>query len=243
MGKSERTVRQWRSDFLVNREILQYKQGHYQRKGAKSLTRKSISVHQIKVSLILQLVPGWMKSYYPWAWISMKNFKSQFVHPLPWCLHRSFVSKQRRLLWWDDVVQYPENDNWSGISSSWSSPNSRSIPMWCSVTWKNSDNIPWWINFQCKWWSVYNSGVWKVKECYAPKARALEDFIDERNGLQRMRNMHRPINATLQLRKGQWIILWWKSRGLLIYDANEQCCENCWNKVPSCWQLENNLDF
>ena len=33
MGKSERTIRQWRSDFLANGEILQNKQGRYQRQG------------------------------------------------------------------------------------------------------------------------------------------------------------------------------------------------------------------
>ena len=33
MGKSERTIRQWRTDFLANGEIIQNKQGRYQRQG------------------------------------------------------------------------------------------------------------------------------------------------------------------------------------------------------------------
>lgn len=33
MGRSDRTIRQWRSDFMINGEILDNKQGTYQRKG------------------------------------------------------------------------------------------------------------------------------------------------------------------------------------------------------------------
>ena len=63
MGTSERTIRQWRSNFLANGEILQNKQGRYQRQGilwsSEELNKKASEYIRANanVSLILQLLP------------------------------------------------------------------------------------------------------------------------------------------------------------------------------------------
>lgn len=63
MGTSERTIRQWRSNFLANGEILQNKKGCYQRQGilwsSEELNKKASEYIRANanVSLILQLLP------------------------------------------------------------------------------------------------------------------------------------------------------------------------------------------